>query len=701
MKKEEKEAYLEQYHHEKENGEPFFPDAIFKDAVVTFLIFLTLVGLAYFIGAPLEARANPADTSYTPRPEWYFLFLFQLLKYFPGNLEVIGVVVLPTLAIVVLILLPFLDRSNKRHFSNRPLITAGTTLMVAGIVILTYLSIREAPPPAQASSGDETAALYAQNCAACHGASIQVPVGTNLHDIIARGRHEGMPAWSADLTSDQIDALAGFILSPGGSQLFFENCATCHDAADLVASNPIELKNSLNEGTSYPAHAEADIPNWTEVLTTEEQTRLLNFLVAPDGQRLYEVNCSSCHGRSVSFAGDEEDLRNLISQGGLHLEMPSWQEKLSPESLDLLAEYVVNPGNTPEAESLFQSNCSACHGERIPSAADATQARLIIAAGGAHETMPIWGDILTSEQLDALVTYTQSAATGNSIAAGQQLFDQNCAACHGSFGEGGVNPVLPEDIIAPISSAEYLATRDDATLKSIISQGQPNFGMSPFSSGNGGPLSDDEIDNIVGYIRSWEANPPVELPPEIPVRGSVSLDGAGIFDDLCAQCHGPAGQGGVGPVLSAPTFQDGNTDQEIFDTISLGHENTAMIAWGEVLSDEQITELVSFIRELRSDEVEPSPDIVSFSKDIIPIMKTLCIFCHGSSGGWDASNYEDFITSGDNGPAVIPGDVDNSLLAQKILGTHTKGTIMPPSGKMSDQYIQTILDWIASGALDN
>ncbi len=59
------------------------------------------------------------------------------------------------------------------------------------------------------------------------------------------------------------------------------------------------------------------------------------------------------------------------------------------------------------------------------------------------------------------------------------------------------------------------------------------------------------------------------------------------------------------------------------------------------------------------------------------------------------------MTSGDNAPVVIPGDPENSLLAQKMLGTHEEGAIMPPAGKLSDDEIQLVLDWIADGALDN
>jgi quinol-cytochrome oxidoreductase complex cytochrome b subunit len=220
MNEKERQEYLEQYKKDKDKGVPFFPDILFKDAVISLVIFIALVALAYFVGAPLEPRADPADTSYTPRPEWYFLFLFQLLKYFPGSLEVIGVFIIPSVAVILLIALPLIDRSPKRHFLRRPVILGATILSAIGVLFLTIQSNREIPPPLEVVGGDQTAALYTENCAPCHGPSITVPTGVNLHEIIAQSRHEGMPAWSGDLTSDEIDALAGFIVSPVGSQLF-------------------------------------------------------------------------------------------------------------------------------------------------------------------------------------------------------------------------------------------------------------------------------------------------------------------------------------------------------------------------------------------------------------------------------------------------------------------------------------------------
>jgi len=255
----------------------------------------------------------------------------------------------------------------------------------------------------------------------------------------------------------------------------------------------------------------------------------------------------------------------------------------------------------------------------------------------------------------------------------------------------------------PISSSEYLKTRDDFTLRAIISEGQPNFGMSPFASSNGGPLDDDQIDAIVTYIRSWEANPPVELPPEVSaVQGTMSGDA--IFKELCAQCHGPNGEGAIGPALNDPKFQASATDQYIYDTINLGHESTAMIGWGELLTSEQITEVVKFIRSLVPGSETPTPTptdgSVTFTSDVAPIFEAKCVSCHGILGGWDASSYAAVMTTGNHAPVVIPGDPQGSLLAQKLLGTQTTGGIMPPGGKLSDEEIQVILAWIESGALE-
>ncbi|MDR9451050.1 MAG: c-type cytochrome [Acidimicrobiia bacterium] len=695
--REEREEYLRQYEEEKKKGVPFWPDIIFKDALVAFVLFLVLVGLAYFLGASLEEIADPSDSNYTPRPEWYFLFLFQLLKFFPGDLEVIGVIVLPVIAIAFLILLPWLDRSTKRHPSSRPVVTGITVAGIAAAVFLTVQAIEEAPPPGGTTAeGDRVAVLYVDNCAGCHGSTVGVAPGTDLFAVISAGTHEGMPSWNSDLSADEIDALVGFILAPRGNDVFASHCAECHTAEQLIEADAIELRNALEGGSTYPAHIDLDVPEWSEVLTSAEQGQLLNFLTAPDGQRLWTQQCSSCHGRSVAYAGTEAELRDVVVQGGGHLDMPAFGSTLGEADIQTLADYVMNPAATPAGEQLFAQSCTSCHAQTIPRAGSLEEAVQAIAAGGAHEDMPVWGEILTDEQIDALVAYILEAAEAPDLAAAQELYLQNCSSCHGDLGEGGTNPARAGDIIAPISTAEYLRTRDDQTLRAIIAQGQPNFGMSPFADSFGGPLNDEQVDAIVAFMRAWEANPPVDLPPEVPEVPQPTASGREVYAQLCSQCHGASGEGGIGTPLGDRAWQAAISDRAIFDDINLGHEATAMIAWGEILTSQQIEQVVAHIRTLDSSgSTAGSP---TFVKDVLPIFEAGCTVCHGSLGGWTGTTYDAALNTGNGGPTIIPGDPDASRLVQTMIGTHPDGIIMPPAGLLPDATVQTIIDWIAAGA---
>src|SRR5205085_11561869 len=97
----------------------FYPQQVFKDTVAIFVAFAILFTLAVIVRVPLEQLADPTDTTYTPRPEWYFLFLFQTLKLFNGPMEVVGSVVLPGLAVLLLILAPFIDRTRLVKVTQR------------------------------------------------------------------------------------------------------------------------------------------------------------------------------------------------------------------------------------------------------------------------------------------------------------------------------------------------------------------------------------------------------------------------------------------------------------------------------------------------------------------------------------------------------------------------------------------------------
>jgi len=177
VEKDPKKKYKERYEAAKANSENrFFPDIIYKDLIVSFALFALLLGLAIFVGVSNEPPADPSDSSYIPRPEWYFLWLFEMLKYFPGAIEWLGTAVIPVILVLALLLLPFYDRRPIRYWRKRPIAITAMALGVIGIVTLTLMAVATTPPAEEVdvftSVTEEIVAgqdLYSVQCVECHG----------------------------------------------------------------------------------------------------------------------------------------------------------------------------------------------------------------------------------------------------------------------------------------------------------------------------------------------------------------------------------------------------------------------------------------------------------------------------------------------------------------------------------------------------
>jgi quinol-cytochrome oxidoreductase complex cytochrome b subunit/cytochrome c len=227
--------------------EPFWPRQAFKDSVLA-LLFLVGLGIwCYYHQAPLEDQADPSQP-YEARPEWYFMFLFQILKYFEGPYEVVGTFVLPAAFFLVLLCWPFLDRSPERNPLRRPLamslLLAGTAGLVGLTIYANATDVRMREPTLATAKTSEpkepadplqrlaVATLYADNCTACHGADgsgKEIRAGmptipdftspawqmsqTNMEIIhrIEAGNPPLMPAFRGKLTSAQNLALAVYV----------------------------------------------------------------------------------------------------------------------------------------------------------------------------------------------------------------------------------------------------------------------------------------------------------------------------------------------------------------------------------------------------------------------------------------------------------------------------------------------------------
>ncbi len=124
------------------SDETFYPSFLFKEIVVMMLIFiLVAVILALVFPVGLEDPADPTDNLYIPRPEWYFMSLYMLLKYFPGKLEIIATAIIPAGGIIALLLLPFIDKNPEKRPTKRPVAMALGFLAVAAIIFWTVIGI--------------------------------------------------------------------------------------------------------------------------------------------------------------------------------------------------------------------------------------------------------------------------------------------------------------------------------------------------------------------------------------------------------------------------------------------------------------------------------------------------------------------------------------------------------------------------------
>lgn len=154
----------------RQRSETFYPRQVYMDAMVMLGVFVLVAVLAWTVEFPLADRADPADHTFTPVPEWYFLFFYQFLKYMSGPLEPLATWVLPGLFILGLLLWPFLDRNPERRPSSRPMALAAGAVFLLVVFALLGISLWNLHmTPTIAPSVARGKRLFAQqHCMACH-----------------------------------------------------------------------------------------------------------------------------------------------------------------------------------------------------------------------------------------------------------------------------------------------------------------------------------------------------------------------------------------------------------------------------------------------------------------------------------------------------------------------------------------------------
>lgn len=170
----EKEQYLREYSILKNQGKPFFPYAVAKDSAMMAITLGVIILMAILFGAELGPKADPTTTTYSPRPEWYFFFLFELLRVIkPPELTLMATLGVPTICLILLLLLPFYDRSPERHPLKRPIAMIGALATVAAMAYLSVIGALAGPPseievPIAPQHEEGAAVAAASGCLGCH-----------------------------------------------------------------------------------------------------------------------------------------------------------------------------------------------------------------------------------------------------------------------------------------------------------------------------------------------------------------------------------------------------------------------------------------------------------------------------------------------------------------------------------------------------
>ncbi len=471
------------------------------------------------------------------------------------------------------------------------------------------------------------------------------------------------------------------------------------------------------------------------------------------GRLLYQANCAACHGtagaggigpslNAPSFQGIASDafLSESIVRGRPNTAMPGWRQFDSLQLSDLLStmrswhgvrsergrtlKLAAARRNSLEASAsigrtLYQANCTMCHGPRGegdlgPSLA--TQEFLALADNGyLYETlsegrpgtgMPAWRR-MSSADVASLIRFIRTWQTvparnlpdqplHGDWDTGKILFQGMCAGCHGTHAEGGVGPQLNNPV--------FLKTANDAMLYRWIAYGKTGTPMRSFIKGAQGAaeLSGRQIEDIVSHVRSMERDRRVwamKSPSGRPELGRI------WYAMVCTSCHGTRGEGASGPSLANPEFLHAASDGFLMATLARGRDGTEMRPLKKSpqsivsLSSDQINDVVAFLRFW---ETEPPQAGIPHRFEIPwdlghgrEVYESNCSGCHGMQGRAEKEDARMSSWAPElNNEGFLAAATDGFLQATIVKGR--MGTAMRPFGK----GLQGLVDF-SSGDIDD
>ena len=461
--------------------ESFYPRQVIMDMTFALLLMVGLGILAYFHPVQLGPIADPGDTKFVPRPEWYYLPMFEWLKFWSSRMEVFAVVVIPAILALLFFLMPFLDRKLERRPWRRPIPLLAVAIVLVGMVFLGFRShlddlrdrsvaeqlayqekqaedYTKAPfiPSMESASGQPLISgpvdplvakgkgiFNAEGCSGCHGqtgmGTAQAPslVGVTtkyplpqltalLHHPNAQMLAGHMPAF--DLPTQQMTALFSYLGSLGTS-------GASATAGTSAAVAPTESAAASTAG--------AEPVEGTQIPAMVGVGKLSATAVA--GGQVYEAhNCAGCHGpagagttRVPAMAGliaknSDAQLKQLIQAPNAAMKAGGMPPLVAtPKEVNSVVAYLrsLAPGNSAKLQNVPQGTSTNQSGQSESAVENAAAPKPDAAATVANAPGPATAGSSSAKP--------QVVAASNPNAAGRAIFLSNgCLACHGKDARG-------------------------------------------------------------------------------------------------------------------------------------------------------------------------------------------------------------------------------------------------------------------------
>jgi len=365
---------------------PFWPDQAYKDILVGTGIFVLLIFLSVFVPPNFAGPVDVLDTTYVPKPEWNYLFLYQALKYFHGPLEPVGTIGVPTVIVMLLVMLPFVDRTPERNPLRRPFVMLCGFIFCVTLLVLTLIGYYspgrvelagsssakpavEGPQQSaqsgqagQKDSGMEMAIFQSAGCTACH--SVEGTGGT-IGPVLSRGTLRGkgrawiveqirnprshnpntlMPAFTS-LSGQQVDTLVSYLMGPGNVSASQQSGAS-ESAFSSQLSPRLEKmqKMGVKQQTSPEADSGAIVGQAALVIGSSER-----------GAVLFKNYCSSCHGSKGTFGmpNPGSDDGKVPRLNPIQRELYSTDPKVFAANIDRFIQHGSVPAGNRASLSMF------------------------------------------------------------------------------------------------------------------------------------------------------------------------------------------------------------------------------------------------------------------------------------------------------------------------------------------------------------